>query len=360
MSFRAHPANCFGSILKFAARRKGAGVLVMSAALSLAASIASSQTVGVTSAAVGDPLGKPPLEIERILHVGVDVKANELITTGSADRAQLVFLDGTALSVGPEAQLVIDNFVYDSDRKLGELTLSATRGVFRFVGGNISKMKAVTITTPSSAIAIRGGIMMVAVEPAETRATFLFGYTMTVTGGGKSQVVTRPGWGVRTISGHAPEQAMQISAAALAGQMAILEGSSGRPAGPGAPNGANSPGGPASRAPLQRGQSSSNASSSKEAATTTPGLKKSETVDEAMSKSGLSEVNSGRGPHAQGRVVGGPAPGDGRGDGSAKGGPRLPGDITLNRPLLPENMGASSPLPSGPGLPTNSGTRPPP
>ena len=31
------------------------------------------------------------------------------------------------------------------------------------VGGNISKKKAVTITTPSSAITIRGGIMMVAV-----------------------------------------------------------------------------------------------------------------------------------------------------------------------------------------------------
>src|SRR5258708_25726978 len=101
MSFRVHPAICFGSILESTASRRSAGVLAMSAALSLAAPIASSQTVGVTSASVGDPLGKPPLEIERILHVGVDVKANELITTGSADRAHLVFLDGTRLSVGP-------------------------------------------------------------------------------------------------------------------------------------------------------------------------------------------------------------------------------------------------------------------
>ena len=66
------------------------------------------------------------------------------------------------------------------------------QGVFRFVGGSISKRKAVTITTPSSAITIRGGIMMVAVDPAETRATFLYGQAMTVTSHGKSQIVTGP------------------------------------------------------------------------------------------------------------------------------------------------------------------------
>ena len=233
MSFRVRPANRFGGLLKHAAGRKGASVLAMSAALALVAPTASSQSVGVTSATVGDPLGKPPLEVERVLHVGVDVKANELITTGVADRAHLVFLDGTALSVGPEARLVIDSFVYDADHKLGELSFSATRGVFRFVGGNISKKKAVTITTPSSAITIRGGIMMLAVDPAETRATFLYGQAMTVTGHGKSQVVTRPGWGVRTVGGNSPELAMPIAPGALAGQMAMLEGLGGRAIGSG-------------------------------------------------------------------------------------------------------------------------------
>ena len=49
--------------------------------------------VGVTSATDGDPLGKPPAEPERVLRIGIDVQANELITTGSNDRAHLVFLD---------------------------------------------------------------------------------------------------------------------------------------------------------------------------------------------------------------------------------------------------------------------------
>jgi hypothetical protein len=283
------------------------------------ASTASSQNVGVTSATVGGPLGKPPLEVERVLHVGVDVKANELITTGASDRAHLVFLDGSALSVGPEARLVIDSFVYDANHKLGELSLSATRGVFRFVGGSISKTKAVTIKTPSSAVTIRGGIMMLAVDPAETKATFLYGQAMTVTGHGKTQVVTRPGWGVRTVGGSPPEQAMPIGPAALAGQMAILEAPGGRTAGPG--------GGPSGGPGLQTqgGQPSA-----------IPG-KQSGPVDASISRSGLPDINSDRGPLGQGRVGGSTA----SQDSPSKAGPPAPDGS--NRPLLPDNMGMNGP-----------------
>src|SRR5690348_6737686 len=74
--------------------------------------------VGVTSATDGDPLGKPPGENERVLRIGIDVQANELVTTKANDRAHLLFLDGTSLTVGPNAQLTIDKFVYDSQGKV--------------------------------------------------------------------------------------------------------------------------------------------------------------------------------------------------------------------------------------------------
>lgn len=308
MPNRIDPANRFA-------------VLATSAALAFVAPAVSAQSVGVTSATVGGPLGKPPQEVERVLHVGVDVKANELITTGASDRAHLVFLDGSALSVGPEARLVIDSFVYDANHKLGQLSLSATRGVFRFVGGSISKTKAVTITTPSSAVTIRGGIMMLAVEAAETKAVFLYGQAMTVTGHGKTQVVTRPGWGVRTIGGSPPEQAMPIAAAALAGQMAVLEAPGGRAVGPAAAPGS----GPAPR--TQGGQPSA-----------IPG-KQGEPVNTAISRSGLPDINSERGLHGQGRVAGSAA---GQ-DGPSKVGPPAPDGSGANRPLPPDTMGMSGP-----------------
>jgi hypothetical protein len=352
MPFLVRPASGFGSLLELAAGSKGASVLAMSAALALVATAASAQSVGVTSATVGGPLGKPPAEVERVLHVGVDVKANELITTGAADRAHLVFLDGTALSVGPEARLVIDSFVYDANHKLGELSLSATRGVFRFVGGNISKTKAVTITTPSSAITIRGGIMMVAVDPAETRATFLYGQAMTVTGHGKSQVVTRPGWGVRTVGGNSPEQAMPIAHGALAGQMATLEGPGGHSSGPGGGPGRGpgvGPGGPRPQTPMSPGQPDMRSAAQQPAtespmggvpsgqatASASPRVRQVDPVDDAISRSGLPDINSGRGLHGQG-PVGASAPRQGRGDDPARVGPPPP-----------DGMGFNSSMPSG-------------
>src|SRR5690242_18494539 len=130
--------------------------------------------VGVTSAAEGDPLGKPPNENERILRIGIDVQANELVTTGANDRAHLVFLDGSSLTVGPNAQLTIDKFVFDPNTKTGELAINTSKGVLRLVGGKISKNSPITITTPSSTIGIRGGISIHDVSQQRTDSTFVF------------------------------------------------------------------------------------------------------------------------------------------------------------------------------------------
>jgi hypothetical protein len=61
----------------------------------------------------------------------------------------VVFVDGTSLTVGPSAALVIEKYSYDPQRKIGELTLNASQGAFHFVGGAISKSADVTIKTPS-------------------------------------------------------------------------------------------------------------------------------------------------------------------------------------------------------------------
>ncbi len=160
--------------------------------------------VGVTSGADGDPLGKPPNENERILRIGIDVQANELITTAANDRAHLVFIDGSSLTVGPDARLTIDRFVFDPSTQKGELAINASKGVLRLVGGKISKTNAITISTPSSTIGIRGGITILSVTQVETIAAFVFGNSMTVTAGGQTQTATRAGSEVITKAGGTP------------------------------------------------------------------------------------------------------------------------------------------------------------
>ena len=201
--------------------------LLATTAFALAGSGAAFARVGVTSATDGDPLGKPPTQAERVLRIGIDVQANEVITTGTNDRAHLVFLDGTALTVGPNARLTIDKFVYDPNTRTGELAVNASKGVLRLVGGKISKTNPITITTPSSTIGIRGGICVLDVQPNRTTSTFLFGNNMTVTGTGGTQNVTRPGSQVSTTAGSPPSPPTLVGQGALNNQLGQLEGNSG-------------------------------------------------------------------------------------------------------------------------------------
>jgi hypothetical protein len=238
-------------------------VLAVGTILALAGA-AKSQSIGVTSISIGDPLGKPPAQAERVLRVGIDLQAGELVTTGAEDRCHLLFLDGTALTVGPQAQLTLDKFVYDKDRKLGALGLSAAQGTFRLVGGKISKAVPITVSTPSSTLTIRGGIMLFEVKPTTTTATFLFGYEMTMTSLGRTRSVTTPGWQVTSVAGRFPSLPIAAPRGGLAGDLRQLEAAHQRP-----DNGA---------------------------------------ADRAARLSGFTDRNSGQGPEARGPIQGGPAP----------------------------------------------------
>ena len=180
--------------------------------------------VGVTSAATGDPLGKPPSMNERVLRVGIDIQENELVTTKADDRAHLVFLDGTALTVGQNASVTIDKFIFNPQTGSGELSVNVGKGLFRLVGGRISKSAPITVTTPSATVGIRGGIAIGMVGPDRTTANLLFGYTMTVTSMGVTQTATRPGSQIVSILGSPPAAPTLIPAGGLATALSALEG----------------------------------------------------------------------------------------------------------------------------------------
>ena len=186
-----------------------------------------SARVGVTSQTDGDPLGKPPTEAERVLRVGIDIQANEVITTKADDRAHVVFLDGTSLTVAPNARLVVDKFVYDPSSRKGDLAVSVTKGVFRLVGGKISKAAPMVVKTPSATIGVRGGIGVFVVNADETKAYFLFGNSMTVTANGRTEKATRPGSLIVTKLGGMPGAPALVPPGSLAQLLAPLEGRGG-------------------------------------------------------------------------------------------------------------------------------------
>lgn len=175
--------------------RVGAALLAGLAAMPGAASAQTSDPIGVTSAVNPDARGVRPDGAQNVLLVGSNVIFKERIETGPGGQAQLLFNDQSAISVGPNATLVIDQFVYNPTTGTGQMAVSLARGTMRFVGGKISKQNEVTIATPAATIGIRGGVTMPTVaDDGSTRVVHIFGATTVRTPNGESTTLTRPGF----------------------------------------------------------------------------------------------------------------------------------------------------------------------
>ncbi len=182
-----------------------AALCVLLVSLAAEATAQSENEIGVAAAVNPQAEGTPPAAESRTLQVGVNVLADERIVTSAGGQAQMLFLDESAFTVGPNSDVVLDEFVFDPDTGTGRIALTAAKGVFRLVGGKISKRTPVTLKTPTAVIGIRGGIALVNVAPnGATQATFLFGDQMTVGTAGGAQAVSRPGFTVSADDPDAP------------------------------------------------------------------------------------------------------------------------------------------------------------
>jgi hypothetical protein len=128
-------------------------------ALPLSADPSVGAEVGVASAVRNDVEGIQG-GTSRALSLGSRVFERELIRTGVESVAQLLFLDQTTLSVGPESEVTLDRFVYDPTRNSGDVLLSTARGALRFISGTQNPLNY-KITTPNATIGVRGTIVNV-------------------------------------------------------------------------------------------------------------------------------------------------------------------------------------------------------
>ena len=202
-----------------------AGFLLLALAFGLAGGnvAVAAQNVGVAAAVLPQVEATAPDEVARVLRIGVDIVADERVVTDANGKLQLLFLDGSALTVGPNSDVVVDKFVYDPEAEAGALTFSATKGVFRLVGGKISKKTPVLLKTPQAIIGIRGGIVTARASDTGVTATFLFGQQMTVESGGVTVVANRPGFRISAVVGQAPSAPVAASPQQLATELNALE-----------------------------------------------------------------------------------------------------------------------------------------
>jgi hypothetical protein len=90
--------------------------------------------------------------------IGMAVHLKDELRTGANGRILVTFLDGTQLTLGENASMVIDDFVYDPGKGLGQAFLHSTKGAFRFVTDRIKELKetSIIVSTAFADIAVRG------------------------------------------------------------------------------------------------------------------------------------------------------------------------------------------------------------
>ncbi len=94
----------------------------------------------------------------RALAVKSEVFFRDRCHSGEGARLQATLQDGTQLTLGENATLVVDEFMYDPSRSRGELSIRVVKGAFLYVGGRIEGVNGakVQIRTPVGAIGLRG------------------------------------------------------------------------------------------------------------------------------------------------------------------------------------------------------------
>ena len=159
--------------------RFGATTAILAAVI---AAPAAAQSIGAVSAVNPQATSTAPGQPQRTILIGASIVHSEHVATGPEGLTQILFVDSSSFSVGPNSDIVIDEFVYDPANNTGKLAASATKGVFRFVGGKISKLgeTPVTVNTPSASIGIRGGMFSLTIDAEGTTAVKNFGDLMRV------------------------------------------------------------------------------------------------------------------------------------------------------------------------------------
>jgi hypothetical protein len=145
---------------------------LVAATLVLAGAANAASTVGINAAirnkvvtrAATDPTPRPAVLKAR-------VSLGDQVQTANASMLQILLLDRSNFTVGSNARVTIDRFVYDPDRSASAVGASVARGAFRFMSGkSVHNMPGKTaITTPVASIGVRGTVFEGAVGPDAVR-----------------------------------------------------------------------------------------------------------------------------------------------------------------------------------------------
>ena len=146
-------------------------------------------------------------KIGRKVASGDPIFLGDRITTGNQSGLQIMLLDRTTFTIGPDAEMMIDKFVYNPSSKSGSMSARIVKGTFRFVSGAIERNnpEGVTIKTPVATIGVRGttvightngrNLLAILAGPGRHNNVGRPASRIIITAGGRRVVIFRSGFG---------------------------------------------------------------------------------------------------------------------------------------------------------------------
>jgi hypothetical protein len=111
------------------------------------------------------------------------VSCGTRIVTGPNGHLQTLLLDETVFTIGPNSDMVIDEFVFDPDQSLDKISARLQKGVFRWVTGKVSRKDPgqMKVTLPVGCLGIRGTDFEAMVAPDDSGSVKLYSGQLDVT-----------------------------------------------------------------------------------------------------------------------------------------------------------------------------------
>jgi hypothetical protein len=166
---------------------------------------AAQEAIGAVSRIQGKASGEHNSTTE-VLNLKSSVFLNEVVSTGEAARLEVTFTDGTQLTLGEEAKLTLDEFIFNPATGSGRIKF-AVIGAFRFLSGLASKLARpdVSVTTPVAIIGIRGTEFWGGSIDNQALGVFLIEGAVSVSNAAGQQILNEPGQGTNIATpGAAP------------------------------------------------------------------------------------------------------------------------------------------------------------
>lgn len=162
--------SVFKALVLRSAKRAGytriaalSGVALL-ASVTMAQAERSGEMAGVSAAVRGEVLLAQSVgEVGVLVESGMPVYLGDRITTSANSGMQILLLDETVFTIGPNSDLAIDEFVYDPVTGDGRIVADMARGVVRFVTGKIplKNPSSMDVNLPVGSIGIRGTIGLI-------------------------------------------------------------------------------------------------------------------------------------------------------------------------------------------------------